>query len=1156
MLPAVASVSDQRGLVGKRGSRRRRIRQAFAARLRASACPVATTGKRDAAASGGGEHDTKRPKLNPTDPAPGTAATMASSSKAAPATAPEPTAPASAIDEDLYSRQLYVLGHEAQRRMASSSVLLVGVDGVGVEIAKNLILAGLKSVTLYDPVPAATADLAAQFYLTPDHVASRTGRAAASLPLLESLNPYVSVSLLAADAAASVADAVAAVAAKYTVVVLVNQSLATQTVVDAACREADVKFMSVGAYGVFGSIFNDFGPKFVVSDVNGEQPRSVMISAITLEDGDDVVVACLDEQRHDFETGDHVTFTEVQGATGLNDGKSREIKVLGPYTFALVGCREEVAAMGAYVRGGYATQVKMPASFAFKALPEASSDPEFVIADFAKMTQMSTTHAAFQAMDAFRETLGGALPTPGSEMHAKAFVEFVRSRAGTGAEDLDAGVLEVFARTAAGVLSPMAAALGGVAAQEVLKATSGKFMPIKQFFYFDCVEVLPSPLPSEAECAPTGSRYDGQVAALGAGIQKKLASLNYFLVGAGAIGCEMLKNWAMMGVGVDASAGGGIVITDMDQIEKSNLSRQFLFRDSDIHKPKSVAAASAVQAMNPDVHIVVHEVRVGPETEGTFDDEFWDNLSGVCNALDNVQARLYVDQRCVYYNKPLLDSGTLGTKGNTQVVVPGLTESYGSSRDPPEQSIPICTLKNFPYQIEHTLQWARDWFEGSFRATPEDCNAYLSSRGQEFFEDLRKQGPGTMLATLEAVHSSLVSSRPTCVEDCTKWSRLLFEEMFSSSIKQLLYAFPADMVDTNGVPFWSGTKRVPSPLTFDPADETHLAFVTSAALLRAEVYSIPVTAEQTARIPEMVAAVEVPAFVPKTGVKIATTEAEAKEQSGGGLEEDDDRIETLLKALPVAHGDGADSKPLVPLEFEKDDDSNHHIDVITACSNLRAANYSIEPADRHKSKMIAGKIIPAIATTTAFVTGLVCVEMLKLVRLGYTDRDGGGHDSSAWVKAAAGGSADDAKARRDATEKKLECFKNGFANLALPFFAFSEPVVAAATDMGGGRMWTLWDRFDFNEGRDVTLGEFLELFKKRYEVEVSMLSCGVSILYASFTNPKRLQERMKMPLSEVARTVGKLEFLPKQRYLVLELVCSDKDGEDVECPYCRYRFRF
>jgi ubiquitin-activating enzyme E1 len=49
----------------------------------------------------------------------------------------------------------------------------------------------------------------------------------------------------------------------------------------------------------------------------------------------------------------------------------------------------------------------------------------------------------------------------------------------------------------------------------------------------------------------------------------------------------------------------------------------------------------------------------------------------VCTALDNVEARLYMDQRCLFYQLPMLESGTLGTKGNTQIVVPGLTEEYG-----------------------------------------------------------------------------------------------------------------------------------------------------------------------------------------------------------------------------------------------------------------------------------------------------------------------------------------------------------------------------------------------------------------------------------------------------------------------------------------------
>ena len=108
----------------------------------------------------------------------------------------------------------------------------------------------------------------------------------------------------------------------------------------------------------------------------------------------------------------------------------------------------------------------------------------------------------------------------------------------------------------------------------------------------------------------------------------KLAKLNYFLVGAGAIGCEVLKNWSLIGLG-EKSAGGKILVTDMDRIEKSNLSRQLLFRSSDIGHAKSTRAALAAQQLNPSINVEGVEKRVGADSEDTFDDKFWSSLDGV-----------------------------------------------------------------------------------------------------------------------------------------------------------------------------------------------------------------------------------------------------------------------------------------------------------------------------------------------------------------------------------------------------------------------------------------------------------------------------------------------------------------------------------------------
>ncbi|XP_029814299.1 ubiquitin-like modifier-activating enzyme 1, partial [Manacus vitellinus] len=627
------------------------------------------------------------------------------------------------IDEGLYSRQLYVLGHEAMKRMQTSNVLVSGLRGLGVEVAKNLVLGGVKSVTLHDPHPAAWTDLASQ------------------------------------------------------VVVLTNSPLEEQLWVGDFCHSHGIKLVVADTRGLFGQLFCDFGDDMVVTDPNGEQPLSAMVSMVTK--GCPGEVTCLDEARHGFETGDFVTFTEVEGMEELNRCGPVEIRVLGPYTFSI----GDTSGFGDYVQGGIVTQVKMPKHIHFKRFRDALAEPEMMVMDFGKAERPSMLHWGWQGLHHFMRQHGHP-PRPRHQGDAAEVVALAREVA-AGAE-LDEELVRELAFQATGDLAPVNAFIGGLAAQEVMKAVSGKFTPITQWLYFDALECLPEEdrdlLLTEEQCRPRNSRYDGQIAVFGAELQAKLGAQKYFVVGAGAIGCELLKNFAMVGLG--CGPDGSVTVTDMDTIEKSNLNRQFLFRPWDVTVP----------------------------------------------------AGLYMDRRCVYYRKPLLESGTLGTKGNVQVVIPFLSESYSSSQDPPEKAIPICTLKNFPNAIEHTLQWARDEFEGLFKQPAENVNQYLMD--PKFLERTLRLAGTQPLEVLEAVQRSLVSDRPRAWPDCVAWACRHWHRQYKNNILQLLHNFPPEQRTNSGTLFWSGPKRCPHPLDFDPNNPLHLDYVMAAANLFAQSYGI------------------------------------------------------------------------------------------------------------------------------------------------------------------------------------------------------------------------------------------------------------------------------------------------------------------------------
>ena len=987
------------------------------------------------------------------------------------------------VDEDLYSRQLYVLGVDAMKKISSSSVLISGMGGVGVEIAKNIILAGIKNVTIQDTRTVTMDDLAAQFYL--DNTMIGQNRAKACYGALVGLNSYVSVSSYTEELTEDYIK-------KFNCVVITDwHSYSDIQNWARICHNESIKLILVDARGVFGFIFTDFGKEFISADTTGERPSRFLISMIT--NAPEGVVTCDESEPHNLSDGDTVRFEEVEGMVELNN-REFQVKVKNPRQFT-IGDTTKFGQYTSIHRSGYGNQVIVPHKFHYDELSEAmkkvgEKTTQFELSDWGRDQQVVLIFLAYaKAID---EVKSNKVPYEAILAQAKALNEEFHM-----VEEVNEKLVQLFSYGVESVISPTCAVLGGIAGQEVLKAVSSKFTPCDQFFTIGYIESLQE---GEPKFTLKGDRYDPYRRIFGDEQQEAMQHLRYFMLGAGALGCEMLKNWALMGVATKED--GLVTLTDMDSIERSNLNRQFLFRDKDIGKMKSTAAAEAAQVMNPDFKIEAHQNRVGPESAHIYNDVFFYNLSGVCNALDNVATRRFSDQQCVFYKKPMLESGTLGTKAHYQMVVPYITESYSSMADPPEKDIPQCTLHNFPSNIDHCCMWARDIFTGLFEQLPDSINKYITD--PNYIESMRKNSPGDVLPTLRNIKEFMINHHPKTYEDCCRWARGKFEELFEDKINELLQQFPRDHITETGVPFWTGSKRAPSPIPYSHDNEEIRHFIKAGADILARIFSIKPEGDPMA-------------LADKGAIK---PPAPRQTTSDENLAEGDDaEIAQLLKDIECVKT----MQQVKPEEFEKDDDSNGHIDFISAAANLRAMNYEIKTESKLEIKRIAGKIIPAIATTTAMICGFVCLEMYKVHSI---------------------------------VPKKLEDFRSGFINLAINLYSVSEP--GKCQDQvckANNEKYNLWTNWEIDG--DVTVAEFIDQAKKKYNVDVDMITVDKFIIYMSIMNPPAKKEaRLKTKITDILVNELKQEPLTEgQIYIPLTVLCVDEDYEDVETPAFRLKVK-
>ncbi|KAM3082440.1 E1 ubiquitin-activating protein uba2 [Clarireedia jacksonii] len=186
---------------------------------------------------------------------------------------------------------------------------------------------------------------------------------------------------------------------------------------------------------------------------------------------------------------------------------------------------------------------------------------------------------------------------------------------------------------------------------------------------------------------------------LGIPLNSMVKEARILMVGAGGIGCELLKNLVLAGF-------GEIHIVDLDTIDLSNLNRQFLFRHEHIKKSKALVAKEAAHRFNPKVKLEAHHANI---KDAQFNVDWFKGFTMVFNALDNLEARRHVNKMCLAADIPLIESGTTGFNGQVQVIKKGQTACYDCTTKETPKTFPVCTIRSTPSQPIHCIVWGKSY---------------------------------------------------------------------------------------------------------------------------------------------------------------------------------------------------------------------------------------------------------------------------------------------------------------------------------------------------------------------------------------------------------------------------------------------------------------
>lgn len=1059
---------------------------------------------------------------------------------------------------DLYSRQVGLYGLETMKKIMKLNILIYGMRGLGIEIAKNIILSGPNRVTIFDPNIAKINDLTANFYLTKDDIENQKRRDEAVINKLSLLNSYVEVNIMKdKNILENINNSLKNEKSKYDVVVI-SEFLSPDEIIkiNDICRNNQIGFIYTSQLGIYGFCFVDFGDNFTVIDENGSEPLKYCIKSITK---DKIGVVTIDTTAGILKLGDNdkVTFNEIEGMTELNKCEPITIKVLTNNSLKI----GDTSNFSEYISGGIMTQIKQKKEYHFTSLKERFDIPYTEEEGLPDPTDISKTntneiiHIGILSLNKFFQE-NNNLPELNNKEHSKILISYAKEIYASkkkedlfwlnGLEEEIDNFEQIFEKTilrlslwARAQVSPISSFLGGISAQEIVKYT-GKYNPIHQWVWFDFSETVEN-LDDNIERNLMNDRYDDQMAIYGNKIQEKLNNENIFIIGAGALGCEFLKTFALMGIATNKDKI--VTITDNDNIEISNLNRQFLFKHDNIGEPKSIIASKEITKMNTDFHCNPMKARIGIENENIFDEKFWEKQDFIINAVDNVEARLYISEQSIIFRKKLIDSGTLGTIANSQVIIPFKTIKYNApiEDDSEQRAIAMCTLRNFPTLINHCIEWARDNFDGYFVNIIKELKNLCENK-QEYFKQLEKfPNYYEKIPDIKKVieYTKFIINKN--YDDCIEIAFNEYIKTFNNNIIQILADNPPDAINEDGSKFWSGNKRIPIPLPFDPENKLIILYIKKYSEILANSLSIPIINDDE-YIKKKCLSFKIDKFIPIDRKNIKNSYSKRYKMNNDESNEDKklrkkkkfEEIESRIKKqkdeyekvkkeainLNLPYFNTISSNFNIK-EFEKDDNSNGHVEFIYAASNLRATNFRIENCDIYKAKMVSGNITPAIASTTAAIVGIVALQLYSLNQL------------------------DD-----------IQNIRNCSFNFAFNGYNFSKPMECELIHVNGNseniicipEKFTIWDFIEINQS--MTIKEFIEYIFNNYKVNINSISCNNLNIYDSKTDKNNLNKKVE----EAYNLLSKHKILDNKRFLIIDIQ-GRIDDTTAKLPRIKYIFK-